>query len=84
MIESLAEKRAHVPFRDSKLTYLLQDYLSIQNVYLLACVSPSALCYEESLSTLRFAEQVSNLPHRKTAMPVGVNLQMQRNLETQQ
>ncbi len=31
MIASLASKTAHVPFRDSKLTYLLQDSLGKDN-----------------------------------------------------
>lgn len=54
-----------VCFRNSKLTFLLQDWLSSKQIFLLACASPSDLCFEESLSTFRFADCVSNLPHKR-------------------
>jgi len=54
--------RPHVPYRDSKLTRLLQDCLGggAQTV-LLATLSPSALCFDESASTLRFADAASRM-----------------------
>ena len=48
--------RAHVPYRDSKLTRLLQDSLG-GNSYtaMVCCVSPAASNYDETLASLRFA-----------------------------
>jgi len=68
VIQGLRKGRP-VCFRNSKLTFLLQDWLATKQIYLLACVSPSELCFEESLSTLRFADCVSNLPRRRLKLP---------------
>jgi hypothetical protein len=50
--------RAHVPYRDSKLTRLLQDSLG-GNSYtaMICCVSPAASNYDETLASLRFAQR---------------------------
>ncbi|XP_008206881.1 osmotic avoidance abnormal protein 3 isoform X2 [Nasonia vitripennis] len=46
----------HVPYRDSKLTRLLRDSLGGNaRTLMIACVSPSDVDAEESLSTLRYA-----------------------------
>lgn len=51
-------KTRHAPYRDSKLTLLLKDSLGGNSkTYLVANVSPSGLCYGETLSTLRFADR---------------------------
>ena len=51
-------KERHVPYRDSKLTYLLKDALGGRaRCTLLACVSPAAGQLEETLSTLKFAQR---------------------------
>lgn len=48
--------RLHVPYRDSKLTFLLQDSIGGNaRTVLIACVNPSAACVPETLSTLQFA-----------------------------
>eukprot|EP00392_Amoebophrya_sp_AT5.2_P001932 g1937.t1 len=62
VIQNLRKDSKVVCYRNSKLTYLLQDWLSSKQVYLLATISPSELCFEESLATLRFADAVANLP----------------------
>lgn len=58
--------RSHIPYRDSKLTRLLEDSLGGNCVTtLVATVSPSACAFSESLSTLKFATRakaVSNAP----------------------
>lgn len=55
-------KGVHVPFRQSKLTHLLQDALSGNSVTtMLANVSPAHSECDESLSTLRFAESVKKV-----------------------
>lgn len=45
-----------IPYRDSKLTRLLKDSLGGNTkTVMIACVSPSALYYEETLNTLKYA-----------------------------
>lgn len=57
--------KVHIPYRDSKLTRLLQDSLGGNaKTCLLATINPHARYGEESISTLRFADrahQVLNL-----------------------
>ena len=53
---------AHVPFRNSKLTQLLQDSLCGRaKVMMLVHVAPEASSYGESVSTLAFAKRVSEV-----------------------
>ncbi|XP_036995377.2 kinesin-like protein KIF12 isoform X2 [Artibeus jamaicensis] len=55
-------KQSHIPFRDSKLTKLLADSLGGRGVTLMvACVSPSAQCLPETLSTLRYASRAQRV-----------------------
>lgn len=50
--------KVHVPYRDSKLTRLLQDSLGGNaKTCLLATVNPSTFCGDESICTLRFADR---------------------------
>ncbi|XP_037058549.1 kinesin-like protein KIF12 [Peromyscus leucopus] len=61
-------RQSHIPFRDSKLTKLLADSLGGRGVTLMvACVSPSAQCLPETLSTLRYASRAQ----RVTTRPQG-------------
>ncbi|KAJ3032035.1 UNVERIFIED_CONTAM: hypothetical protein HDU68_008068 [Siphonaria sp. JEL0065] len=54
--------KQHIPYRDSKLTYLLSDSLGGNALTLMiTCCSPTAKNYSESLSTLRFAERVKKV-----------------------
>eukprot|EP00605_Chrysophyceae_sp_TOSAG23-4_P003023 GSChrysophyteH1.ASY1.ANO1.3328.1 assembled CDS len=57
VIAALAEgKQQHIPYRDSKLTRLLQDSLGgTASTALVATVGPSSINYGETLSTLLFA-----------------------------
>ncbi|KAL9171539.1 hypothetical protein ABFS82_04G215700 [Erythranthe guttata] len=51
-------KSLHVPYRDSKLTFLLQDSLGGNaKTIIIANVSPSTSCSLETLSTLKFAQR---------------------------
>ncbi|XP_040095791.1 kinesin-like protein KIF12 isoform X5 [Oryx dammah] len=61
-------KQSHIPFRDSKLTKLLADSLGGHGVTLMvACVSPSAQCLPETLSTLRYASRAQRVTTRPQA-----------------
>lgn len=59
VVNALGKKnQVHVPYRDSKLTRLLQDSLGLSTrTVLIATVSPSILCVEETISTLKFADR---------------------------
>ena len=60
VIVSLANKDKHVPYRNSKLTRLLQDSLAGHSkVLMLACVAPGELHRAETLCSLRFAAKVN-------------------------
>lgn len=51
-------KSQHVPYRDSKLTFLLQDSLGGNSkTTIIANISPAKLCSLETLSTLKFAQR---------------------------
>ncbi|KAG2545864.1 hypothetical protein PVAP13_9KG464522 [Panicum virgatum] len=52
------KKSHHVPYRDSKLTFLLQDSLGGNSkTTIIANISPSYCCAAETLSTLKFAQR---------------------------
>ncbi|KAF1869684.1 hypothetical protein Lal_00017259 [Lupinus albus] len=62
VIASLASKNAHVPYRNSKLTQLLQDSLGGQaKTLMFVHISPEPDALGETLSTLKFAERVSTI-----------------------
>ena len=57
----------HIPYRNSKLTFLLQDSLGGNaRTSLIATVSPSELNLDETLSTLRFACHAKNVKTKPT------------------
>jgi hypothetical protein len=54
--------RRHVPYRDSKLTRLLQDSLGGNaKTCVVACVSPVDSNFEETLNTLKYAQRARNI-----------------------
>ncbi|TKY52283.1 Kinesin-4 protein [Spatholobus suberectus] len=62
VIASLAQKQSHVPYRNSKLTQLLQDSLGGQaKTLMFVHVSPEPEALGETISTLKFAERVSTI-----------------------
>ncbi|XP_010082286.1 PREDICTED: kinesin-like protein KIF17, partial [Pterocles gutturalis] len=66
VISALVDGRCkHIPYRDSKLTRLLQDSLGGNTKTLMvACLSPADNNYEESLSTLRYANRAKNIKNK--------------------
>ena len=56
VISSLVDgKSTHIPYRDSKLTRLLQDALGGNSqTAMIACVSPADVNLDESINTLRY------------------------------
>lgn len=60
-----SKKALHVPYRDSKLTRLLQDSLGGNSqTIMIACVSPSDRDFMETLNTLKYANRARNIKNR--------------------
>lgn len=59
------EKRGHIPYRDSKLTRLLQPSLSGNaRIVILCCISPLATHLEESHNTFKFATRAKKIKQK--------------------
>eukprot|EP00588_Corethron_pennatum_P012963 CAMPEP_0194281078 /NCGR_PEP_ID=MMETSP0169-20130528/19757_1 /TAXON_ID=218684 /ORGANISM="Corethron pennatum, Strain L29A3" /LENGTH=596 /DNA_ID=CAMNT_0039026033 /DNA_START=10 /DNA_END=1797 /DNA_ORIENTATION=+ len=71
VVSALAEQRPKYkrkpPYRDSKLTRLLQDSLGGNSqTIMIACVSPANFNAEETLTTLRYATSARNIKNTAT------------------
>jgi kinesin family protein 5 len=61
------EKSTHVPYRDSKLTRVLQDSLGGNSkTVLIVAVSPSSFNANETVSTLRFGMRAKSIENKVT------------------
>lgn len=57
--------KIHIPYRDSKLTRLLQDALGGNSQTLfIACASPADFNSDETLNTLRYANRAKNIKNK--------------------
>ncbi|XP_051266011.1 kinesin-like protein KIF3C [Dicentrarchus labrax] len=66
VISALADGRSsHVPYRDSKLTRLLQDSLGGNaKTVMVATLGPASQHYDETLTTLRYANRAKNIQNQ--------------------
>ncbi|TMW64907.1 hypothetical protein Poli38472_009074 [Pythium oligandrum] len=65
VINALSEKSSHVPYRDSKLTRLLQDSLGGNSKTLMvACISPADINFDETCNTLRYASRARKIQNQ--------------------
>jgi len=66
VISALVEgKGGHVPYRDSKLTRLLQDSLGGNTkTLMIAAISPADYNFDETLTTLRYASRAKSIKNK--------------------
>ena len=65
VINALVDKSPHIPYRESKLTRLLQDSLGGRTkTCIIATVSPSRSNLEETISTLDYAFRAKNIRNK--------------------
>lgn len=58
-------KQRHIPYRDSTLTWILKDNLGGNSkTVMLATISPSSSQYDETMSTLRYAERTKKIVNK--------------------
>lgn len=70
--KSSQNKSSHVPYRDSKLTYLLRDSLGGNSKTLaIICCNPLSAHYNESLCSIRFAAKVNRVELKQLEKIVG-------------
>ncbi|KAJ0795363.1 putative plus-end-directed kinesin ATPase [Helianthus annuus] len=83
--EKKRKEGAHVPYRDSKLTRLLQDSLGGNSrTVMIACVSPADINAEETLNTLKYANRARNIQNKPVVNRDPVSnemLKMRQQLE---
>jgi kinesin family protein 11 len=65
VITSLTDHQAHVPYRESKLTRILQESLGGRaKTCIIATVSPSCQSIDETMSTLDYAARAKNIKNK--------------------
>lgn len=65
VINALVDKNSHIPYRESKLTRLLQDSLGGRTkTCIIATVSPAKSNLEETISTLDYAFRAKNIRNK--------------------
>jgi kinesin family protein C2/C3 len=78
VISALASKQGHIPYRNSKLTHLLQDSLNGNaKVLMLSHIAPEEDNCSETISTLHFATRVSNVTLGKAKKNLVANTKKQ-------
>ena len=82
VINKLAEKGKHprknvfIPYRNSKLTRVLQNSLGGNSLTcMLATLSPAASNHDETMTTLRYADRAKSIPVRATKNEEGAEIE---------
>jgi kinesin family protein 11 len=74
VINALAQKKKYVPYKDSKLTRILEDSLKgNSSIYLIATISPNEKNIDETYHTLKFADRAHSIMVKITPNQVGIN-----------
>lgn len=78
VINSLVDRSQHIPYRESKLTRLLQDSLGGKTkTCIIATISPAKISMEETISTLEYAtraKSIKNTPQINQTLSKDVSL----------
>jgi hypothetical protein len=86
VIQSLASRKesAFIPYRDSTLTKLLMDSLGgACKTLMIACITPSTVYTEETVSTLKYATRTSNIINQKAKVRTDPQEQLIYDLRTE-
>ncbi|XP_055530678.1 kinesin-like protein Klp61F [Wyeomyia smithii] len=68
VITALVERTPHIPYRESKLTRLLQESLGGRTkTSIIATISPGHKDFEETMSTLEYAHRAKNIQNKPEA-----------------
>ncbi|KAL0477538.1 kinesin family member [Acrasis kona] len=87
VIKALTDHSTHVPYRESKLTRLLQDSLGGRTrTCIIATISPSIINFEETMSTLDYSYRAKNIRNKpelnmkisRTAMIRELNVEIDK------
>jgi len=63
--KKISSGKQFIPYRNSKLTRILQDSLGGNSrTTMIACVSPAESNYEETLSTIKYASRARNIKNK--------------------
>ncbi|XP_027921088.1 kinesin-like protein KIN-4A isoform X2 [Vigna unguiculata] len=77
--EKKRKEGVHVPYRDSKLTRLLQDSLGGNSkTVMIACISPADVNAEETLNTLKYANRARNIQNKPVVNRDLISNEMQQ------
>ncbi|CEG43192.1 kinesin-like protein [Plasmopara halstedii] len=80
--------KVHVPYRDSKLTRMLQDSLGGNSrTLMLTCVSPADVNFEETLNALKYANRARNIQNKPVVNrdeASALTLELRRQVQTLQ
>ncbi|KAM0870633.1 hypothetical protein ACQ4PT_039877 [Festuca glaucescens] len=77
--EKKRKEGAFVPYRDSKLTRLLQDSLGGNSkTVMIACISPADSNAEETINTLKYANRTRNIQNKAVINRDPVTAEMQK------
>jgi kinesin family protein 4/21/27 len=71
VISALSDEKSgpntHVPYRESKLTRMLQDSLGGNSLtYMICCISPADTNYEETMAALNYANRAKMIKNKPT------------------
>ena len=81
VINALSEGKKHIPYRDSKLTFLLRESLGGNaRTTMIAAISPADYNYDETLTTLAYAKRAKTIKNEAKAN-YDVNERMIRELQ---
>lgn len=75
------KKEVFIPYRGSTLTWLMKDSLGGNSkTIMIAAISPASICYDESISTLKYADRAKQIKN-KAVVNEDKNVKMIRELK---